>query len=134
MDSSFETTVVHLDQAFLITPVGDIDLQVEEDLALLLKTLPPRARVVLDMAGVPFMDLLGLHFVLDLRERGRRLGAPLLIVGMRSEPQRLLALATELGILDDTSHTVAESGAPSEPADLARVLGAVRAADVLALY
>ncbi|MFJ9342081.1 STAS domain-containing protein [Streptomyces sp. NPDC101733] len=78
----------------VVTLGGEIDLLVEADLSLLLRNLPAGAAVI-DMSEVSFTDLTGLHFISTLRERARRSGTGLLVIGLQPQPQRLLDLAGE---------------------------------------
>ncbi|MBT2446219.1 STAS domain-containing protein [Streptomyces sp. ISL-43] len=124
---SFESTVEAIGGAAVVTLEGDVDSAVQSDLNLLVDSLPARAAVVLDMRGVSFMDLTGLHFVLTLRERSRKTRTALLVTGLRPQPQRLLYLAGEVGALNP--HRLADEfrAAHQTRAHLARLLGEERA-------
>ncbi|MDJ0385610.1 STAS domain-containing protein [Streptomyces sp. G-G2] len=93
MDSFFEITVVPAGGDVLVTPAGEIDMDVEAELDFVRTLLPPRAAVVLDMSGVPFMDVTGLHFFLDLHRHAEHNGTSLRSLGWQRQPVRLLELA-----------------------------------------
>ncbi len=91
-------TLRNRNRTCFLTMVGDIDLDASDELLRVrdaLGTRPGPLRV--DLTGVTFMDLTGVHFLTDLRERGRADGTSLVLVGVPSGPARLLRL---LGLTD----------------------------------
>ncbi|MEU6890530.1 STAS domain-containing protein [Streptomyces sp. NPDC046557] len=103
----------------LVTPHGAIDHRAEPELARVLAVLPVDGRlVVLDMRGVPFMDLTGLHFLVRLHRRVQENGQQLTGLGWQSQPRRLLNTVLE------RDHAVDEDAADRRPAarDLRRAL------------
>ncbi|MEV7728866.1 STAS domain-containing protein [Streptomyces sp. NPDC087917] len=132
MEPFFEATVRSVGDSVVVTLGGEIDLLVEADLSLLLRNLPAGAAVV-DMSQVSFMDLTGLHFIITLRERARRSGTGLLVIGLQSQPQRLLDLAGEVGALAAPASTSAAEGLRARlevRARLGRLVGEARAGQV----
>ncbi|MEU6890330.1 STAS domain-containing protein [Streptomyces sp. NPDC046557] len=129
---SFEITVERTAQGSVrIRPAGEIDQTSRVDLEAVLASLPAGAPVVLDMSGVPFMDLVGLRFLLGLRRLTRASGASVRIEGWQDQPRRLLDVAARLGALrtgSQRSPGVSEVREDTrDRAELERFLGSAQA-------
>lgn len=125
----FEITVEHIGTSVLILPCGEIDLSAEGDLRRVVENLPACEAVVLDMSGVSFMDVAGLHFLLGLHHHARRTGAALLTIGWQRQPRHLLGLAAA-----GEAQPAELWGGPAEPhaAEASHVRAGVRARAALA--
>ncbi|MFJ6793162.1 STAS domain-containing protein [Streptomyces sp. NPDC091268] len=73
---------------------AELDLAARPALARVSALLPEDVSVVAcDLHHVSFMDVSGLHFVLDLYRRGRDRGAAVLFYNWQTQPAQLLGLA-----------------------------------------
>ncbi|MGI5447091.1 STAS domain-containing protein [Streptomyces sp. CA-243310] len=127
---AFEVTAVLAGGTVVITACGEIDLGALEGLDRILGTLPTPAAVVLDLAGVTFMDLAGLRFLVRLHARAERHGDDLVILGLRGQAGDLFTLATELRLVPAIRHARASDprGARRVPADAGHTAGRGRVA------
>jgi anti-anti-sigma factor len=79
--------------SIILAPRGEIDYGSVSALDQALERLPADTRgVVLDMTGVTFMDMAGLHFLQRLNDYGRRHGRPVTTANWRRQPRRLVEL------------------------------------------
>ncbi|MFE2525933.1 STAS domain-containing protein [Streptomyces sp. NPDC059382] len=122
---AFEVTAVLAGGTVVITARGEIDLGALDGLDRILGTLPDTAAVVLDLAGVTFMDLAGLRFLVRLHARAERHGDDLVILGLRGQAGDLFTLATELRLVPAIRHARASDprGARRVRADAGRTAG-----------
>ncbi|WP_411104693.1 STAS domain-containing protein [Streptomyces sp. cmx-4-9] len=96
MDPAFTVTVVPVDDAVLVTPAGPMDDSSGPELRRALDLLGQSATVVVDLGAVPFMDLAGLHFLLDLRSHCEDRGGALHTHAWQRQPRRLIASTAEV--------------------------------------
>ena len=64
----------------MITIVGELDVATAPSLADVLNQAPASAPIILDLAGVTFMDCTGLHPILNAHRDAAARGTPLLLV------------------------------------------------------
>ncbi|MFH9424467.1 STAS domain-containing protein [Streptomyces sp. NPDC017529] len=78
----------------VLTVRGEIDYGTVPVLDEAVEALPPGlGSVVLEMAGVTFMDAAGLHFLRRLDAYGQRRGVAVCALNWRRQPRRVLELA-----------------------------------------
>ncbi|MEU2790926.1 STAS domain-containing protein [Streptomyces sp. NPDC007100] len=78
----------------VLTVRGEIDYGTVPVLDEAVEALPSGlGSVVLEMAGVTFMDAAGLHFLRRLDVYGRQCGVPVCALNWRRQPRRVLELA-----------------------------------------
>jgi len=84
--------------------VGDLDMvatfKVEPELDRLLAAQEVR-RLVLDVAGVGFIDSAGLGALLSIRERTRQLGIDMTLINVSDPVRRILDLSGSSVVLKD---------------------------------
>jgi anti-sigma B factor antagonist len=68
------------DDCTVITVVGELDIATAPSLAGALHHVPAPAPIILDLAGVTFMDCAGLHPILHAHRDAAARGTPLLLV------------------------------------------------------
>jgi len=86
--------VVDLPPECLVAVAGELDLASAPALDDTLRRLDPRCEVVtLDLRALTFMDVAGLHAVVDARGLARATGRRLHIHGPRGEGARVLELS-----------------------------------------
>lgn len=106
-DLRIEITPVTI--GFIVRMVGEIDLQtspiLRDRLIELLDTKP--ARVILDLAGVPYVDSSGVGTFVDFKRRAERAGAKAVLAGLQPrvlnlfEITRLTTFFTITATVDD---------------------------------
>jgi anti-anti-sigma regulatory factor len=83
--------------AAVVTPCGEITFDALPLLLAAHRTLPPAIdEVIWDLRQAPFMDITGLHLLVDQRIASRKAGRRLTITGLQDQPLRLVRLAQEL--------------------------------------
>ncbi|MET9255375.1 STAS domain-containing protein [Streptomyces sp. NPDC003717] len=83
--------------AAVFTPRGDVDSDTLPGLLATARRLPPTVtRVTWDLRHTVFMDIAGLHLLIDQREECRGAGRLLTVTGLGEQPLRLLRLAGQL--------------------------------------
>lgn len=77
----------------VITVGGELDALTADRLgAFVRRSRRPGDHVVLDLAGMTFMDSTGLHVLLDAHHEVRRDGATLRLAALRHSPARIIRL------------------------------------------
>ncbi|MFI5980136.1 STAS domain-containing protein [Streptomyces sp. NPDC051555] len=99
MGSDFHIEVRHYGPTVHLTPVGALDVGAAPGFDPLRYVLGGDVCVVVcDMRHVPFMDLPGLHRLLDLGRRARARGIALFVCNWRRQPLCLLDRIDEVGL------------------------------------
>ncbi|WP_063795817.1 STAS domain-containing protein [Peterkaempfera griseoplana] len=81
----------------VISPRGEIDFTTLPDLLTAARKLPRCVtEVVWDLREAAFMDVAGLHLLVDQRLACRGTNRTLTVTGLGQQPQRLLTLVSEL--------------------------------------
>ena len=99
MDSHLSVDVRDEPDATVLTVSGELDMASSPRLVEALGQLhPPPRPVVVDLAGLEFIDVTGLRVLLQAREQTERTGVRLTVVNASPGARRLLALTgtTEL--------------------------------------
>lgn len=95
MNDGIHVTMSHGPEGTFITVAGELDMDTcptlhQATAAAAANGTPLR----LDLIGVPFMDVIALHLLLDLQRDFQRRQAPLVISGFQRQPIRLLTLTS----------------------------------------
>lgn len=100
-----------LPDGVLLAPAGDIDLArspvMRAQIAEVMKTSPKR--LVIDLAGVPYMDSSGVATLVEALQGTRKSGAKLLLCGLSARVRSIL----EISRLDTVFTIVADRAAAS---------------------
>ncbi|MFR9727147.1 STAS domain-containing protein [Streptomyces sp. MS19] len=90
----FTFTMTATADSVVLAPRGELDFDTLPDIEEALTRLPDSTGpVVLDMTGVPFMDLAGLRLACRLETGDLLRGRVVLARGWRPQPEKLLRLA-----------------------------------------
>jgi anti-sigma B factor antagonist len=83
------------DGAVVLTPEGDIDLGRSPALRTSLRQAQSRAprRLVVDLAGVDYMDSSGVATLVEALQNSRRTGTPLVLCGMNQKVRSIFEIA-----------------------------------------
>jgi anti-sigma B factor antagonist len=101
MDSYFSVDVRDEPDATVLTVSGELDMASSPMLAQALHQFDSTQRsVILDLAGLEFIDVTGLHLLLEARERARRAGVELTVINASRGVRRLLKLTGTTKLLD----------------------------------
>ncbi|MET7826984.1 STAS domain-containing protein [Streptomyces sp. NPDC005386] len=85
------------DTSVVIRPRGDIDDHTLPTLTAAFEALPSATtHVTWDLHDIHFMDVAGLHLLIDQRRACQETGRTLTVTGLPGQTQRLLRLAEEL--------------------------------------
>lgn len=101
MDSYLSVDVRDGPDATVLTVSGELDMASSPSLAEALHRLDSTRRpLILDLAGLEFIDLAGLHVLLEASERARRSGIGLSLVNASRGVRRLLKLTGTTELLE----------------------------------
>ena len=94
MPASLAVQAERMGRAYVVAPVGELDLGNVDDLRDLIAARPPLCdRLVLDLSGLTFFDTSGMRLVIETMQATSLGGPALAIVRGPAEVQRLFALA-----------------------------------------
>ncbi|MFF2788007.1 STAS domain-containing protein [Streptomyces sp. NPDC058049] len=95
MNDGIRVTMSHGPEGTFITVAGELDMDTCPTLHLATAAAAANGTPLhLDLIGVPFMDVIALHLLLDLQRDFQRRQAPLAISGFQRQPIRLLTLTS----------------------------------------
>jgi anti-sigma B factor antagonist len=102
MESYLSVVVRDRQDAIVVTPDGELDMASAPHLGAALDRLPrtPRARLILELRDLRFVDVSGLRMLLRAREQARDLGGELSLVNAPNTLQRLLQLTGATDLLE----------------------------------
>ena len=101
MDSYLTVDVREQPDATVLAVSGELDMASSPRLAEALRHLHSTEQpVILDLAGLEFIDATGLHALLEAREGARRAGGELAVVNASRAVCRLLKLTGTTELLD----------------------------------
>ena len=94
MPPEFAVSATAVGSAYVVTPVGELDLGTVDELRATLAARPDVCnRLVLDLGGLTFFDTSGMRLVVETLQDAGRSGISLAIVRGPEDVQRLFALA-----------------------------------------
>jgi anti-anti-sigma factor len=112
MPPEFAVSATGMGSAYVVTPVGELDLETVDELAATLAARPDVCnRLVLDLSGLTFFDTSGMRLVVETLQEARRTGISLALVRGSEDVQRLFALAgmdDRLPFFDDLDEALAQ--------------------------
>jgi anti-anti-sigma factor len=98
--------------AYVVAPVGELDLDTVDTLGKLIAERPSGCeRLVLDFSGLTFFDTSGMRLVIETLHEMRREGIALALVRGSEDVQRLFAVAhleDRLPFFDDRASALAD--------------------------
>jgi anti-sigma B factor antagonist len=100
----FTLEVRHVGAMAVVAPHGEVDLATVEAVRHALRAQEARARVVLDLRHVEFIDSAGLGLIVEQSRRAERDGCDFAVVRGPEQVQklfRMVGLAERLVVLDD---------------------------------
>jgi len=101
MDCYLSVDVRDEPHATVLTVSGELDMASSPRLAEALDRLHPASRpLILDLAGLEFIDVTGLHVLLQARERTRQEGFQLTVVNASRAVRKLLKLTRTTELLE----------------------------------
>ncbi|MBT2439575.1 STAS domain-containing protein [Streptomyces sp. ISL-36] len=84
-----------------LTPSGELDLTAEAAFTGVLTSLAGDVAVIAcDLRHVPFVDVVGMHCVLDFQQRAHARGARVVFYDWQPQPRRLLGLLGDFHLVD----------------------------------
>jgi anti-anti-sigma factor len=111
MPPEFAVSAEAVGSAYVVKPVGELDLGTVDELRATLAARPGEChRLVLDLGGLTFFDTSGMRLVVETLQEARRTGISLALVRGPEDVQRLFALAgmdERLPFFDDLSEALA---------------------------
>ncbi len=111
--AGFAAHAERLDRAYVVAPVGALDLGTVETLRQLIADRPPQCdRLVLDFSGLTFFDTSGMRLVIETMHATSRDGVGLALVRGCEDVQRLFAVAQledRLPFFDDRGSALASN-------------------------
>jgi len=111
MPPEFAVSAEAVGSAYVVTPVGELDLGTVDELRATLAARPDDChRLVLDLSGLTFFDTSGMRLVVETLQEARRTGISLALVRGPEDVQRLFALAgmdDRLPFFDDLAEALA---------------------------
>ena len=111
MRPDFAVDAEPVDGAYVVAPVGELDLGTVDELHAMLAARPDTCpRLVLDLSGLTFFDTSGMRLVVETLQDARRFGISLAFVRGSEDVQRLFALAGmdgRLPFFDDLDEALA---------------------------
>ena len=94
MPPEFAVSAKAVGRAYVVTPVGELDLGTVDELQAALAARPADAdRLVLDLRRLTFFDTSGMRLVVETLQEADRTGISLALVRGPEDVQRLFALA-----------------------------------------
>ncbi|WP_314244633.1 STAS domain-containing protein [Streptomyces kutzneri] len=103
MNDGIRVTMSHDPEGTVITVAGELDMDTCPTLHQATAAAAANgAPLRLDLIGVPFMDVIALHLLLDLQRDFQRRQASLTISGFQRQPIRLLTLTSSEHLLRRT--------------------------------
>jgi anti-anti-sigma factor len=94
MPADFAVSAEPVGSAYVVRPVGELDLGTVDELSATLAARPSACRrLVLDLSGLTFFDTSGMRLVVETLQDARRFGISLALVKGSEDVQRLFALA-----------------------------------------
>jgi anti-anti-sigma factor len=112
MPPEFAVSATEMGSAYVVTPVGELDLGTVDELGATLAARPGECnRLVLDLTGLTFFDTSGMRLVVETLQETRRTGISLALVKGPEDVQRLFALAgmdDRLPFFDDLDEALAQ--------------------------
>jgi|SRR5436190_20571830 len=111
MPPEFAVRAEPVGSAYVVTPVGELDLGTVDELGATLAARPDTCpHLVLDLSGLTFFDTSGMRLVIETLQDARRSGISLALVRGSEDVQRLFALAgmnDRLPFFDDLDEALA---------------------------
>src|SRR4051794_6730922 len=112
MPLEFAVRAGRIGSAYVVAPVGELDLETVDELSEMLAARPDGChRLVLDLSGLTFFDTSGMRLVVETLHDARRTGITLALVRGPEDVQRLFALAgmdDRLPFFDDLDEALAQ--------------------------
>jgi anti-sigma B factor antagonist len=112
MSPEFTVGAESMGDAYVVAPVGELDLGTVDDLRSVLAARPPGChRLVLDLSELTFFDTSGMRLVIETLQDARQRGTEFAIVRGPEDVQRLFALAgmeDRLPFFDDRDEALAQ--------------------------
>lgn len=97
MHSTFEIHIRHYGATLHVTPVGELDVDCDQALNEVRTAFHHGVAVVAcDMRRLTFLDLTGLHYLLDLARNAQSRGIAFFAYNWQHQPQQLLDRADDL--------------------------------------
>jgi anti-anti-sigma factor len=94
MPPEFAVSAKAVGSAYVVTPVGELDLGTVDELRATLAARPDACdRLVLDLSGLTFFDTSGMRLVVETLQDAQHTGISLSLVRGPEDVQRLFALA-----------------------------------------
>ena len=94
MPPEFAVSAESVGSAYVVMPVGELDLGTVDELRATLAARPDVChRLVLDLSGLTFFDTSGMRLVVETLQEADRTGISLALVRGPEDVQRLFALA-----------------------------------------
>jgi anti-sigma B factor antagonist len=102
MESYLSVDVREKPDATVVVVSGELDMASSPQLTEALERLAPTPErsLILDLAGLEFVDVTGLRVLIQAQERARQAGAQLSVVNISRGVRRLLKLTGTTGLLD----------------------------------
>jgi anti-anti-sigma factor len=112
MPPEFAVTAEPVGSAYVVRPVGELDLATVDELHATVAARPDTCpSLVLDLSGLTFFDTSGMRLVIETLQDARRSGISLALVRGPEDVQRLFALAgmgDRLPFFDDLDEALAQ--------------------------
>jgi anti-anti-sigma factor len=113
MPAEFGVSSERVDEAYVVAPTGELDLETVEELRAMLGERPPACSVlVLDLRGLTFFDTSGMRLVVETTQRAQEQGLRFFVVRGSDDVQRLFGLAkleARLPFVDDPAEILGHS-------------------------
>ncbi|WP_329090428.1 MULTISPECIES: STAS domain-containing protein [unclassified Streptosporangium] len=128
--NALQLTSEHANDFAVITVAGELDLATRPDLSAFTRDVIDArpGTVIIDLAGVTFIDACGLSALIAVKRHAREQGTPLLLAGAPPVVLKLLRLTN----LDASFTVISRSGAMSPPPGCSEAASHVQAASPLA--
>ena len=112
MPLEFAVSAARTGSAYVVTPVGELDLGTVDELGAIIVARPDVCnRLILDLSRLTFFDTSGMRLVVETLQETRRTGISLALVKGPEDVQRLFALAgmdDRLPFFDDLDEALAQ--------------------------
>ncbi|GAA4205765.1 hypothetical protein GCM10022252_66830 [Streptosporangium oxazolinicum] len=128
--NALQLTSEHASDFVVITVAGELDLATRPDLAAFTRDVIDArpGTVIIDLAGITFIDACGLSALIAVKRHAREQGTPLLLAGAPPVVLKLLRLTN----LDASFTVISRSGAMSPPPGCSEAASPIQAAFPLA--